>query len=251
VLSGPGSRCNDLFARAEDRRAVFRRAVEPIAAVRGTRCRTRELRQYRVARLAAQMIPLRKDRNRQRRSGPQKSTSPAPSASAATIERALLNNDRPSHRRGVVEEAAVEVRAGLVGEQHLRTVPRAQRPAAPNHPTAVVPDVSCADASKGEGAGNDVPDNEVDVCANESTFMKRTVAPTGTVVTAGVKPALVPYAIVVTTGRRQRDVDGDRRRSGAAGAGRRAPGVQPANAEQRMRANTRTGASLRARVRGR
>jgi hypothetical protein len=27
--------------------------------------------------------------------------------------------------------------------------------------------------------------------------------------------------------------------------------VQPANAEQRMRANTRTGASLRARVRGR
>lgn len=118
-------------------------------------------------------------------------------------------------------------------------------------PDSVVPDVSCADASKGEGAGNDVPDNEVDVWANESTFVKRTVAPTGTVVTAGVNPPLVPYAVVVTTDAvNETSMVTDAGAALPAPAGG-APGVQPANAEQRMRANTRTRASLRTRVRGR
>lgn len=119
-------------------------------------------------------------------------------------------------------------------------------------PDSVVPDVNCAVASNGEGAGNDVAASEVDVCANESTFMKRTVAPTGTVVIAGVNPPLVPYAVVVTT-----DDVNDTSIVTDAGAvalpapAGGAPGVQPANATQRMRARSRTGASSRRRVRAR
>ena len=119
-------------------------------------------------------------------------------------------------------------------------------------PDSVVPDVSCADAAKGDGAGNDVSVSEVEVCPNESTFTNLTVAPTGTVVTAGLNPPLVPYAVVVTTDDvNETSIVTDAGAAAEPAPAGGAPGVQPANAEQRMSANSRTGASLRARVRAR
>jgi len=60
------------------------------------------------------------------------------------------------------------------------------------------PEVFSAEPPSGDPAGNAAPSNDDEVCANESTFTKRIVEPTGTVAIGGVNPPLLPYAVATT-----------------------------------------------------